>query len=119
MDRFNVMANTVRLCLVGLADWLSGCSHRRRTFPITLRASATVDGLSVAAKKGTSLAVEKEPAVRLRNGRFDRRFSASLSVASLRQFRRSVDTGAAGRRSHVRHGPRHGGDCDRITGHSQ
>jgi hypothetical protein len=79
--------------------------------------SNRADMLSVAAKKGTSMAVEKETVVRLRNGRFDRRFSASLSVASLRQFLRPVDTDAAGRRSHVRHGPRHGGDCDRITGH--
>ncbi len=44
MDRFNVLANTVRVRLVGLADWLYGCSHRRTTFPITLRASVSADG---------------------------------------------------------------------------
>jgi hypothetical protein len=44
MDRFNVVANTVRVRLVGLADWLYGCSHRRTTFPITLRPSVGVDG---------------------------------------------------------------------------
>ena len=44
MDRFNVVANTVRVRLGGLADWLYGCSHRRTTFPITLRAGVSVDG---------------------------------------------------------------------------
>ncbi len=44
MDRFNVVANTVRVRLVGLADWLHGCSHRGTTFPITLRISVSVDG---------------------------------------------------------------------------
>jgi hypothetical protein len=44
MDPFNVVANTVRVQLVGLADWLYGCSHRRTTFPITLRANVSVDG---------------------------------------------------------------------------
>jgi hypothetical protein len=29
--------------LAGLADWLHGCSHRRTTFPITLRTSASDD----------------------------------------------------------------------------
>jgi hypothetical protein len=43
MDRFNVVANTVRARVGGLADWLYGCSHRRTTFPITLRASVSVD----------------------------------------------------------------------------
>ena len=44
MDRFNVVANTVRVRLVGLPDWLYGCSHRGTTFPITPRASVGVDG---------------------------------------------------------------------------
>jgi len=44
MDRFNVVANTVRVRLVGLADRLYGCAHRTTTFPITLGASVSVDG---------------------------------------------------------------------------
>jgi hypothetical protein len=44
MDRFNVVANMVQVAFVGLADWLYGCSHRRTTFPITLRAGLSVDG---------------------------------------------------------------------------
>jgi len=44
MDRFNVVANTVRVRLVGLADWLYGCGHRTTTFPITLRPGVLVDG---------------------------------------------------------------------------
>lgn len=47
MDRFNVVANTVRVCLEGLADLVYGCSHRRMTFPITLRTSARVDGTQI------------------------------------------------------------------------
>lgn len=47
MDRFNVVANTVRVRLAGLADLLYGCSHRRMTFPITLRTSASVDGKQI------------------------------------------------------------------------
>ena len=41
MDRFNIVANTLRARLVGLAEWLVGCSHRRTTFPITLRSGVT------------------------------------------------------------------------------
>lgn len=41
MDRFNVVANTVRARSVGLADWLFDCAHRRTTFPMTLPASGT------------------------------------------------------------------------------
>jgi len=41
MRRFNVVANTVRVRLAGLADWLCGCAHRRTTFPIALPASGT------------------------------------------------------------------------------
>jgi hypothetical protein len=44
MDRFNLVAYMVLVRLAGLADWLYGCSHRRTTFPITLRASVSVDG---------------------------------------------------------------------------
>jgi hypothetical protein len=44
MDRFNMVANTVRVRLAGLGDRLYGCGHRRTTFPMTLRASAGVAG---------------------------------------------------------------------------
>jgi hypothetical protein len=41
MDHVYRVGEAVRECLAGLADWLCGCSHRRRTFPITLRTGAT------------------------------------------------------------------------------
>jgi hypothetical protein len=44
MDRGYAVASDLRVRLVGLADWLYGCSHCRTTFPITLRASAGGDG---------------------------------------------------------------------------
>jgi hypothetical protein len=44
MDRFNVVTNTVRIGLVGLADLLCGCSHGRTTFPITPRGRSPVAG---------------------------------------------------------------------------
>jgi hypothetical protein len=44
MDRFNMVANTVRVGLAGLGDRLYGCAHRRTTFPMTLRPSAGPDG---------------------------------------------------------------------------
>ena len=54
IDRFNnLVANTVRVHLVGLADWLSCCSHRRTTFPITLRTGVSVDGQQSAAEAET------------------------------------------------------------------
>jgi len=34
------MASVFHMRLLGLANWLYGCSHRRTTFPMTLRASA-------------------------------------------------------------------------------
>lgn len=43
MDRLYVVGSAVRARLVYLLDWLFGCSHRRTTFPITLRGSASVD----------------------------------------------------------------------------
>ena len=42
MDYLHVVANAFRMHLVGLGDWLFGCSHRRTTFPWTLRASVRV-----------------------------------------------------------------------------
>jgi hypothetical protein len=39
MDRFNLVTNTVRVSLAGLANLLCGCSHAKTTFPITLQAS--------------------------------------------------------------------------------
>ncbi len=44
MGFFEVVANTVSVRLVVVADWLLGCSHRKTTFPITLRAGAKADG---------------------------------------------------------------------------
>jgi hypothetical protein len=44
MDRFSMVANTVRVRLAGLADRLYGCAHRRTTFPMTVRASVSVGG---------------------------------------------------------------------------
>ena len=37
MHSFNPVAHTVLMPLAGLVDWLFGCSHRRKSFPITLR----------------------------------------------------------------------------------
>jgi len=39
MDRFNILTNTVRVSLTGLANLFSSCSHSKTTFPITLQAS--------------------------------------------------------------------------------
>jgi hypothetical protein len=39
MDRFNMLKNTVRVGLAGLANLLRGCAHGKTTFPITLQAS--------------------------------------------------------------------------------
>ena len=44
MDHLHVVAKAFRVLLVGLADWLFGCAHRRTTFPMTLRARASVNG---------------------------------------------------------------------------
>jgi hypothetical protein len=44
MDRFHGMTNAVRVRLVGLAESLYGCSHRRTTFPMTLRTGLGQDG---------------------------------------------------------------------------
>ena len=41
MDRFYVVANEVGVRIGGWADWLFGCSHRRTTFPMTLRDRAS------------------------------------------------------------------------------
>jgi hypothetical protein len=47
MHGFNVATNSIGAGLDGLADMLYGCAHRRTTFPITLRASVTTDGLQI------------------------------------------------------------------------
>jgi hypothetical protein len=44
MDRRYAAASALHVRLVGLADWLNGCAHRKTTFPITLRPSVSVDG---------------------------------------------------------------------------
>lgn len=47
MHRSNVVTNTICERLGGLADMLYGCAHRTTTFPITLRASVTTDGMQI------------------------------------------------------------------------
>jgi hypothetical protein len=42
MNPFNIVTNTLRLSLVGLANLLYGCLHGKTTFPITLQASTYV-----------------------------------------------------------------------------
>ncbi len=42
MDRFNIVTNTVRVSLTGLANLFCGCSHGKTTFPITLQASTYI-----------------------------------------------------------------------------
>ena len=44
MDLFDAVATAFRVGLVRLADWLYGCSHRRTTFPRTLRTTVGMDG---------------------------------------------------------------------------
>ena len=44
MNRFTAVPDTFRVPLGVIADWLFGCSHRRTTFPMTLRASISSDG---------------------------------------------------------------------------
>ena len=42
MDRFNIMANTMRVNLLGLANLLLSSWHGKTTFPITLEASTYI-----------------------------------------------------------------------------
>jgi hypothetical protein len=42
MDRFNVVTNTLRVSLAGLANLFCGCSHTKTAFPITLQATTYV-----------------------------------------------------------------------------
>jgi len=44
MRRFSVSANAARMYLLGLADWLCGCRHRKTTMPMTLRPDASAPG---------------------------------------------------------------------------
>ena len=44
MDRFTAVADTMGAPFGAMADWLGGCSHRRTSFPITLRTGASLDG---------------------------------------------------------------------------
>ena len=44
MDRFTEVADTFRAPLAAMAEWLGGCSHRRTSFPITLRTGVSLDG---------------------------------------------------------------------------
>jgi hypothetical protein len=47
MGRFSILAKRIQAHLVGLANWLYGCSHRRTAFPITIQASISVNGQQV------------------------------------------------------------------------
>jgi hypothetical protein len=42
MNPFNIVTNTLRASLAGLANLFCGCSHRKTTFPITLQASTYI-----------------------------------------------------------------------------
>ncbi len=42
MDRFNILTNTLRVGVAGLANLFCGCSHGKTTFPITLQASTYI-----------------------------------------------------------------------------
>lgn len=44
MDRFIAVGDVIRAPLGAVAGWLGGCSHRRTSFPITLRGSVSLDG---------------------------------------------------------------------------
>jgi hypothetical protein len=85
-DRFSVVTNIISSHLVGLLNCLCGCSHRRATFPITLRARVTVDGQQntqaetyiVCVECGRQFAydratmrIAKRPALRAENGGFE------------------------------------------------
>jgi hypothetical protein len=43
MHRLNLVANSARMHLLGIAGWLSGCSHRRKTFPFTPRSTVSAN----------------------------------------------------------------------------
>lgn len=42
MSRINILTNTVRVGLAGLANLFCGCSHGKTTFPITLQANTYI-----------------------------------------------------------------------------
>jgi hypothetical protein len=44
MHDLSVVASAFRVRLEGLADWVYGCTHRRTSFPLTLRAGVSVEG---------------------------------------------------------------------------
>ena len=50
MDRSNVVTDTLYEGLAGLADWVRGCTHRKTTFPITLRPGANAAGQRAPAE---------------------------------------------------------------------
>lgn len=51
MGRFKVVANSARVYLVGLADYLCGCRHRKTTMPRTVRREETVGGKKSAREE--------------------------------------------------------------------
>jgi hypothetical protein len=85
MNRLNVMAHSMHMRLVGVVDWLSGCSHRRTTFPITLGAGVRSEGQQTTpaetyiscldcgrhfAYDWTAMRVSRRPVVRAADVRF-------------------------------------------------
>jgi len=52
MRRFSAFMTTTRLYLVGLADWLCGCRHRKTTMPRTVPPDLTA-GARHGAPEGT------------------------------------------------------------------
>jgi len=58
VNHFSAVANTFRMPLGALADWLSGCSHRKTTFPITLRNRVRVNGQQIMQPETYTVCVE-------------------------------------------------------------
>jgi hypothetical protein len=47
MHTVSLVANSICAGLGSLADMLQGCTHRRTTFPITLRVGVSTDGRQI------------------------------------------------------------------------
>jgi hypothetical protein len=79
MDRFNLTVNAIRVHLGGLLDCLYGCSHRRTTFPMTLRAKSThAETYVVCVECGrqfgydwSTMHITRRPAAPVADGRFE------------------------------------------------
>jgi hypothetical protein len=58
VNHFSAVANTIRMPLGTLVDWLSGCPHRKKTFPITLRNRVRVGGKHIMQAETYTVCVE-------------------------------------------------------------